>query len=224
MAEVNVEKLAGDIGTTVDKLLQQLSQAGITKQAGDNVTEAEKATLLDHLSKQHGGTGSDGPARMTLQRKSKSTLSVTGSTGQAKSVQVEVRKTRTYVKKSAVEQEQEQARIAAEEAARRELEQQAAKEAAELKAKQDAERKAKEEADRKVKEEAKRKADAERVAKQKQMTPEQTAKSEKDRVEAERLQKEAEEAALKKAEEEAKRQAEEARKLAEENSARWKKE
>ncbi|MFU2508308.1 MAG: translation initiation factor IF-2 [Pseudoalteromonas prydzensis] len=224
MAEVNVEKLAGDIGTTVDKLLQQLSQAGITKQAGDNVTEAEKATLLDHLSKQHGGTGSDGPARMTLQRKSKSTLSVTGSTGQAKSVQVEVRKTRTYVKKSAVEQEQEQARIAAEEAARRELEQQAAKEAAELKAKQDAERKAKEEADRKAKEEAKRKADAERVAKQKQMTPEQTAKSEKDRVEAERLQKEAEEAALKKAEEEAKRQAEEARKLAEENSARWKKE
>ena len=224
MAEVNVEKLAGDIGTTVDKLLQQLSQAGITKQAGDNVTEAEKAKLLDHLSKQHGGTGSDGPARMTLQRKSKSTLSVTGSTGQAKSVQVEVRKTRTYVKKSAVEQEQEQARIAAEEAARRELEQQAAKEAAELKAKQDAERKAKEEADRKVKEEAKRKADAERVAKQKQMTPEQTAKSEKDRVEAERLQKEAEEAALKKAEEEAKRQAEEARKLAEENSARWKKE
>ncbi|MBB1293736.1 translation initiation factor IF-2 [Pseudoalteromonas sp. SR41-4] len=222
MAEVNVEKLAGDIGTTVDKLLQQLSQAGITKQAGDNVTEAEKAKLLDHLSKQHGGTGSDGPARMTLQRKSKSTLSVTGSTGQAKSVQVEVRKTRTYVKKSAVEQEQ--ARIAAEEAARRELEQQAAKEAAELKAKQDAERKAKEEADRKVKEEAKRKADAERVAKQKQMTPEQTAKSEKDRVEAERLQKEAEEAALKKAEEEAKRQAEEARKLAEENSARWKKE
>ena len=224
MAEVNVEKLAGDIGTTVDKLLQQLSQAGITKQAGDSVTEAEKATLLDHLSKQHGGTGSDGPARMTLQRKSKSTLSVTGSAGQAKSVQVEVRKTRTYVKKSAVEQEQEQARIAAEEAARREQEQQAAKEAAELKAKQDAERKAKEEADRKAKEEAKRKADAERVAKQKQMTPEQTAKSEKDRVEAERLQKEAEEAALKKAEEEAKRQAEEARKLAEENSARWKKE
>ncbi|WP_350542102.1 IF-2-associated domain-containing protein, partial [Psychrobacter sp. CAL495-MNA-CIBAN-0180] len=82
-------------GTTVDKLLQQFSQAGITKQATDNVTEAEKATLLDHLSKHHGGTGSDGPARMTLQRKSKSTLSVTGSTGKAKDVQVEVRKTRT---------------------------------------------------------------------------------------------------------------------------------
>ena len=224
MAEVNVEKLAGDIGTTVDKLLQQFSQAGITKQAGENVTEAEKATLLDHLSKQHGGTGSEGPARMTLQRKSKSTLSVTGSTGKAKAVQVEVRKTRTYVKKSAVEQEQEQQRLAAEEKARLEEQQKAEQEAAELKAKQEAERKAKEDADRKAKEEAKRKADAERKAKQQQMTPEQSAKSEKDRIEAERLQKEAEEAALKKAEEEAKRQAEEARKLAEENSARWKKE
>ena len=224
MAEVNVEKLAGDIGTTVDKLLQQFSQAGITKQATDNVTEAEKATLLDHLSKSHGGTGSEGPARMTLQRKSKSTLNVTGSTGKAKAVQVEVRKTRTYVKKSAMEQEQEQQRLAAEEKARLEEQQKAEQAAAELKAKQEAERKAKEDADRKAKEEAKRKADAERKAKQKQMTPEQSAKSEKDRIEAERLQKEAEEAALKKAEEEAKRQAEEARKLAEENSARWKKE
>ena len=224
MAEVNVEKLAGDIGTTVDKLLTQFSQAGITKKAGDNVTEAEKAQLLDHLSKSHGGTGSEGPARMTLQRKSKSTLSVTGSTGKAKAVQVEVRKSRTYVKKSAIEQEQEQQRLAAEEKARIEEQQKAAQEAAELKAKQEAERKAKEEAERKAKEEAKRKAEAERKAKQQQMTPEQSAKSEKDRIEAERLQKEAEEAALKKAEEEAKRQAEEARKLAEENEARWKKE
>ncbi len=49
MAEVNVEKLAGDIGTTVDKLLQQFFAAGITKQATDNVTEAEKSTLLDHF-------------------------------------------------------------------------------------------------------------------------------------------------------------------------------
>ena len=224
MAEVNVEKLAGDIGTTVDKLLQQLEQAGIPKKAGDMVTESEKSTLLDHLSKQHGGTGSEGPARMTLQRKSKSTLSVTGSTGKAKSVQVEVRKTRTYVKKSAIEQQQEEERLAAEEAARKAAELKAQQEAEELKAKQEAERKAKEEAERQAKEEAKRKAEAERKAKQKQMTPEQSAKSEKDRAEAERLQKEAEEAALRKAEEEAKRQAEEARKLAEENEARWKKE
>ncbi|ALO41548.1 translation initiation factor IF-2 [Pseudoalteromonas phenolica] len=223
MAEVSIEKLAETIDTSVDKLLQQLSDAGISKNSGDMVTEAEKAQLLDHLSKQHGGKGAEGPERMTLQRKSKSTLSVKGSTGKEKSVQVEVRKKRTYVKKSAVEQQKEQERLAQEEAARKEAELKAQQEA-EQKAREEAERKAKEEADRKAKEEAKRKADAERKAKEQQSKQVDTEQQEKDRLEAERLQKEAEEAALKKAEEEAKRQAEEARRLAEENEARWKKE
>ena len=223
MAEVSIEKLAETIDTSVDKLLQQLSDAGISKSNGDMVTEAEKAQLLDHLSKQHGGKGAEGPERMTLQRKSKSTLSVKGSTGKEKSVQVEVRKKRTYVKKSAVEQQKEQERLAQEEAARKEAELKAQQEA-EQKAKEEAERKAKEEAERKAKEEAKRKADAERKAKEQQSKQVDTEQQEKDRLEAERLQKEAEEAALKKAEEEAKRQAEEARRLAEENEARWKKE
>jgi translation initiation factor IF-2 len=223
MAEVSIEKLAETIDTSVDKLLQQLSNAGISKNNGDMVTEAEKAKLLDHLSKQHGGKGAEGPERMTLQRKSKSTLSVKGSTGKEKSVQVEVRKKRTYVKKSAVEQQKEQERLAQEEAARNEAELKAQKEA-EQKAKEEAERKAKEEVERKAKEEAKRKAVAERKAKEQQSKQVDTLQQEKDRLEAERLRKEAEEAALKKAEEESKRQAEEARRLAEENEARWKKE
>ena len=223
MAEVSIEKLAETIDTPVDKLLQQLSDAGISKNNGDMVTEAEKAKLLDFLSKQHGGKGAEGPERMTLQRKSKSTLSVKGSTGKEKSVQVEVRKKRTYVKKSAVEQQKEQERLALEEAARKEAELKAQQEA-EHKAKEEAQRKAKEEAERKAREEAKRKADAERKAKEQQSKQVDTVQQEKDRLEAERLQKEAEQAALKKAEEEAKRQAEEARRLAEENEARWKKE
>ncbi|WP_105255354.1 translation initiation factor IF-2 [Pseudoalteromonas sp. T1lg75] len=229
MAEVSVTKLAEDIGTTVDKLLQQLDSAGIKKQAGDQVNESEKAQLLDHLSKQHGGAGASGPERMTLQRKKKSTLSVTGSTGKAKAVQVEVRKKRTYVKKSALEEQQEQARLEAQEQARLEAEAQAkqeaerkAKEEAERKANEEAERKAKEEAERKAKEEAKRKAEAQR--KESKGSAKDEAQTQKERDEAERLQKEAEEAALKKAEEEAQRQAEEARRLAEENEARWKKE
>ncbi|ASD67743.1 translation initiation factor IF-2 [Pseudoalteromonas piscicida] len=228
MAEVSINKLAESIGTTVDKLLQQLKDAGITKAEGDQVTESEKATLLDHLSKQHGGTGSTGPERMTLQRKSKSTLSV-NSSGKAKSVSVEVRKKRTYVKKSAIEQQKEQERLAAEEAARKEAElkaqqqaEQQAKEEAERNAREEAERKADEEAERKAKEEAKRKADAERQAKDKQSKEVDSAQQIKERQEAERLRQEAEAAALKKAEEEAKRQAEEARRLAEENEARWK--
>ncbi|KZN60031.1 translation initiation factor IF-2 [Pseudoalteromonas luteoviolacea CPMOR-2] len=229
MADVSIEKLAENIGTTVDKLLQQLTDAGISKAKGDQVSESEKAQLLDHLSKQHGGTGSDGPERMTLQRKSKSTLSVTGSTGKAKSVQVEVRKKRTYVKKSAIEQQKEQERLAAEEAARKEAElkaqqeaEQKAKEEAERNAQQEAERKAKEEAERKAKEEAKRKAEAERQAKEQQSIEVDSAQQEQEKIEAERLRTEAEAAALKKAEEEANRQAEEARRLAEENEARWK--
>ncbi|WP_105201060.1 MULTISPECIES: translation initiation factor IF-2 [unclassified Pseudoalteromonas] len=229
MAEVSVTKLAEDIGTTVDKLLQQLDSAGIKKQAGDQVNESEKEQLLDHLSKQHGGAGASGPERMTLQRKKKSTLSVTGSTGKAKAVQVEVRKKRTYVKKSALEEQQEQARLEAQEQERLEAEAQAkleaerkAKEEAERKANEEAERKAKEEAERKAKEEAKRKAEAQR--KESKGSAKDEAQTQKERDEAERLQKEAEEAALKKAEEEAQRQAEEARRLAEENEARWKKE
>ncbi|MCF2910177.1 translation initiation factor IF-2 [Pseudoalteromonas sp. DL2-H2.2] len=229
MAEVSIEKLAENIGTTVDKLLQQLADAGITKATGDHVTENEKAQLLDHLSKQHGGTGSEGPERMTLQRKSKSTLSVTGSHGKAKSVQVEVRKKRTYVKKSAIEQQKEQERLAAEEAARKEAElkaqqeaEQKAKEEAERKAQEEAERKAKEEAERKAKDEAKRTAQAERQAKEQQSEEVDSAQQEKEKLEAERLRKEAEATALKKAEEEAKRKAEEAKRLAEENEARWK--
>ena len=176
MAEVSIKKLAETIDTTVDKLLQQLKDAGINKQADDMVNETEKSALLNHLSKQHGGRGMDAPERMTLKRKSKSTLSVTGATGKAKSVQVEVRKKRTYVKKSAMlEQQKELERQAAEEAARQEAERLAkeeterlVKEAAERKAKEDAERKAKEQAERKAKEEAERKAkeEAERKVKE----------------------------------------------------------
>ena len=55
MAEVTIEKLASDVGTTVDRLVQQFADAGITKHAGQMVSEDEKKSLLDHLSKQHGG-------------------------------------------------------------------------------------------------------------------------------------------------------------------------
>ncbi|NVP01186.1 translation initiation factor IF-2 associated domain-containing protein, partial [Photobacterium damselae subsp. damselae] len=108
MSEVTVKTLADEIGTPIDRLLQQLSDAGIAKKADDNVSQTEKQTLLSHLQKEHGGNVSaDGaPTRLTLQRKTRSTLSVSGSGGKNKSVQVEVRKKRTYVKRSALEEEQ----------------------------------------------------------------------------------------------------------------------
>jgi translation initiation factor IF-2 len=231
MEEVTLDKLANDVGTTVDRLVQQFAEAGMKKQPGDSVTEDEKQALLAHLNKAHGGSGPSEPAKMTLKRKEKSTLSIGGGPGRNKSVQVEVRKKRTYVKRSALEDQQreeqekadqkaEQERLAAE-AKRKEEE---AKAAAEAKAKADAkaaEEKAKQEAARKEKEKAKAKAEAEKRA---AMTPEERQKADEIKAEADRLRKAQEEEARKKAEAEALKQAEEARRLAEENEARWQEE
>jgi translation initiation factor IF-2 len=214
MADVSIEKLASDIGTTVDKLKQQFKDAGIDKLSSDHVTEDEKNQLLDHLSRSHGGEGTSAPTRMTLQRKSKSTLSVPSGSGKAKSVQVEVRKKRTYVKKSAIEEQAaEQAKLEAE---------QKAKEEALNKAKQEAELKAKQDAERKVAEEAKAKAAKAKAAEAKSKQAEAPKQNAAEKAEEERLQREADEVAKRKVEEEAKRAEEEAKRLAEENGVRWK--
>jgi translation initiation factor IF-2 len=102
MAELTIDRLAKDIGTDVERLIKQLSEAGITKDAQSMVSEEEKSKLLAHLNKSHGGSGTE-PTRMTLKRTTKSTLSVRGGSGRNKSVKVEVRKKRTYVKKGAAE-------------------------------------------------------------------------------------------------------------------------
>ena len=73
MAEVNIEQLANEIGTPVDRLVSQLADAGITKSASDSVTEQEKETLLEHLKKQHGDDSAAKPSKMTLSRKKKTT-------------------------------------------------------------------------------------------------------------------------------------------------------
>ncbi len=121
MAEVNVEGLASEIGTSVDRLLTQLSEVGITKSASDTVTEEEKQQLLKHLKKQPEGEAVVAtPERMTLTRKSRSTLNVGTGPGRSKAVQVEVRQKRTYVKRTTAEEEQrlEEERLAAETAAK----------------------------------------------------------------------------------------------------------
>ena len=229
MAEVNVEKLASDIGTSVDRLLKQFSEAGMSKSAGDPVTEEEKQKLLTHLNKAQGGESTQEPTRMTLKRKTKSTLSVPSGGGKQKAVQVEVRKKRTYVKRPSAEElaQQEAERVAAERAA----EEKARLEAeAQEKARAEAERKAAEE---KAKQEAKRQAEKARKDKQREeseksaraaMTPEEREKADAAKLEEERLRQAHEAEAKKKAEAEAERQAEEARRLAEENAARWQEE
>ncbi|MFA3790087.1 translation initiation factor IF-2 [Aliiglaciecola sp. SL4] len=227
MAEVSIEKLATDIGTQVDRLVQQFADAGLTKKAGDMITEDEKRQLLDHLSKSHGGNGSEGPKRMTLQRKTTSTLSV----GKSKAVKVEVRKKRTYVKRTDVEE----ARLAEEEAKRKAQEAQEkleaekkaaeeAKKAAEEKAAKAAEAKAKAEAEKAARIEQAKKEAAARQKEEVQLSPEEKAAQEEARAEAERIRKLQEDEAQRKLEEDAKKAAEEAKRLAEENERRWKEE
>ncbi|RYU46683.1 translation initiation factor IF-2 [Aliivibrio finisterrensis] len=225
MTKLTVKALSEEIGTPVDRLLQQFSDAGINKKDGDSVSEGEKQSLLVHLKKEHGSADeSASPTRLTLQRKTRSTLSVAGSGGKSKDVQVEVRKKRTYVKASTLEEEkkaeqlkaeaEEQAKRDAEDAAVRELEQKAQREAEE-KAKRDAEAevKAKRDAEQKAK-----RAETEKAKK------EMTTKNDQAKKEAEELKLRQEQEATRKAEAEAAKLVEEARKLAEENEARWKEE
>ena len=231
MASVTVEQLANEIGTPVDRLVSQLADSGVNKSATDSVSQEEKEALLDHLKKQHGDDSTASPSKMTLSRKKKSTL-VLGHGSKAKSVQVEVRKKRTYVKRSDLEEQQqaeveakaaEEARIQAEIEAKAKAEADAkeaenARAVAAVKAEVEAEAKA----EAKVEAEAKAKQAA--VAKAKNIE-ESAAKpapvvAETEEAKKLRLQQEAELTA--KAEEEAKLSAEVARKLAEENEARWK--
>ncbi|WP_334047985.1 translation initiation factor IF-2 [Alteromonas gracilis] len=226
MADVSIEKLASDIGTTVDRLVGQFKDAGISKSAGDQVNEDEKQKLLDHLSKQHGSAAE--PTRMTLKRKTTSTLSV----GKSKEVKVEVRKKRTYVKRSDIEEQQRQAeeeakRLEEEARLKREAEEKAAaeaKKAAEEKARkaQEAKKAADEDRARRA-EQAKKEAEA-RKKDEPELSEAEKAEAEAARQEEERLRKAQEEEAQKKLEEDAKKAADEARKLAEENERRWKEE
>ncbi|WP_099607640.1 translation initiation factor IF-2 [Vibrio coralliilyticus] len=225
MTKITVKALSEEIGTPVDRLLEQLADAGMTKAGTDQVSEEEKQKLLTHLKKEHGDTSGEAePTRLTLQRKTRSTLSVNAGGGKSKDVQVEVRKKRTYVKRSIIEDD---ANREAEEAAKREAEELAKREAEEL-AKREAAEKAQREAEEKAKREADAKRDAEEKAKRvqadkakKEMNAKNAEVNTQAKKEADELKRRQEEEAQRKAEQEAAKLVEEARKLAEENEARW---
>ncbi|RUR89934.1 translation initiation factor IF-2 [Pectobacterium versatile] len=224
MTDVTVKSLAAEIQTPVDRLIQQFADAGMTKSASDSVTQHEKETLLAHLNRDRGNA----PSKLTLQRKTRSTLNVPSTGGKSKSVQIEVRKTRTYVKRDPIDvqqaEEEEQARREAEEQAQRAAEEQAKREADLREAAEKAKRAADEQAKREAAEKAKRDvAEKEKVTNQQNENMTKPAQSEKAKREAEaaELKRKAEETARLKVEEEARRIAEEARRMAEENAGRW---
>jgi len=227
MADITVAELAKEIGTPVDRLVTQLADSGVNKSATDAISQDEKEALLGHLKKQHGDESEAKPNKLTLNRKTKSTLTM-GHGSKAKSVNVEVRKKRTYVKRSDVEEEK-----LAEEAAKAEAEaalllEQEAKAKAEAAAKEAenakgvAAAKAEVEAERKaaakVEAAAKAKQAAVEKAKNVEKAPEKVAETE----EAKKLRLIQEKEAAAKIEAEAKEASDAAKKLAEENEARWK--
>ena len=139
MPEVTVKQYAEVIQIPVERLLEQLQEAGLSaKSADDRISDNEKTELLGYLRRKHGKDNQSGPERITLRRKTISEIKMpaTGlgsrSKVRSKTVSVEVRKRRTYIKRGVIEEEalkraqeaeERQARIEAEERARLEAEQ-----------------------------------------------------------------------------------------------------
>jgi translation initiation factor IF-2 len=112
MADVTITQFAEALKVPVDKLIAQLDQAGINVAGPDAlISEDAKLELLTHLRRSHGGAGAEtgsAPARITLKRKTQSELKLAGMQGRARTVNVEVRVKRTYVKRDVLE---DQARV-----------------------------------------------------------------------------------------------------------------
>ncbi len=119
MADVTVDRFAESVGISVARLQEQLREAGISaKKPEDSLSEAEKTQLLSYLRKMHGkNETAPEPEKITLRRKTISEIKLpterrptrlrgTKSGGVSKTVSIEVRKKRTYVKrKTSVEQD-----------------------------------------------------------------------------------------------------------------------
>jgi len=108
MAEVTVADFAKVLKVPVDRLLVQLDEAGIKVGGADDViSEDAKLELLTHLRKTHGrkDAGESAPRRITLNRKSSSELKLGSSQGRARTVNVEVRQKRTYIKRDVLEEQ-----------------------------------------------------------------------------------------------------------------------
>ena len=171
MAEVTVRQFAEVVGTPVERLLTQLAEAGIPIVDPDiSISDDQKLQLLTHLRHSHGEGAGGEPRKITLKRRSVSEIRLSGAQGRAKTVSVEVRKKRTYVKRSAVIEEETKRRAEEEAVQQAELEHRRAEEArlsafrAQKLAAEEEERRKKEaeETQRKQEEDAAARAEAER--------------------------------------------------------------
>ena len=191
MSDVTIKQLAGVLGMSVEKLLTQLDGAGMKFSSPDQVVSStEKVKLLGFLRRTHGKgereQENNSPQQITLKRKTVSELTVNQGAARGKTVNVEVRQKRTYVKRSSVAEGQD---IDPErEDALRKLQESQLKREAEENARQEQEkRRQEEEAKMRAAEEAKRAAEEARVraeaeSKQPAETPAKTEKPKEERA------------------------------------------
>ena len=105
MADVTISDLADVVGVSVDKLLSQVKEAGLPHTKADElISNDDKNALLVFLRRSHGDRESTdaAPKKITLKRKTVGTLKAASTHGRGKTVNVEVRKKRTYVKRSTI--------------------------------------------------------------------------------------------------------------------------
>ena len=98
MAQTTVAQLATELHIPASQLLEQLAAASVHKRSPDDpISEVDKARLLDHLRVAHGAGGER--KKITLTRKQTSEIKQADATGKARTIQVEVRKKRVFVKR-----------------------------------------------------------------------------------------------------------------------------
>ncbi|HEX5373850.1 MAG TPA: translation initiation factor IF-2 [Aquabacterium sp.] len=132
MAVTTVAQFAAELNRPAATLLEQLHSAGVPKGASDDVlTEADKERLLEHLRNSHGSSGAD-RKKITLTRKSTTEIKQADASGKARTIQVEVRKKRVFVKRDEGGDESGLAEQAAEEADLQRREEEARAQAEEL--------------------------------------------------------------------------------------------
>ena len=206
MAEVTVSQFAEVLKVPVDRLLVQLDQAGI-KVSGpnDRISDDAKLELLTHLRRSHGGSSAGSsnaaPSKITLSRKTQQEIKLSSGQGRARTVNVEVRTKRTYIKRDVL---QEQARQQQDEIdqKRRDIEEAQQRETERLEAERLEQERLENDARRRVEEEAAQKKAAEEAQRQaEQAAREEEARRIREREEAvKRAATEAEEASRRAAE------------------------
>ena len=99
MSSTTVAEFASELKKTNETLLEQLKAAGVAKStATDTLTESDKQNLLSYLQASHGNAGGE-RKKITLVKKSTTEIKQADSTGKARTIQVEVRKKRTFVRR-----------------------------------------------------------------------------------------------------------------------------